>query len=189
MPADTKAAMTSAWPAPPSSLTAWQAGFLENSAGALDRLGSAEVKSGKRHIDHHQGMADRPAHDLGMIDHLVQRHRQRGGATLHDHRKRVAHQDALDPRGIHQLRGRVVIGGQHRDLLAGRLHGGELRNGDGRRVGGHGRWGDVQIGWGVLLVRSGLTGSCRAEKGVWFGGVPSQGFPARFPILIRNGHP
>ena len=124
------------------------AGLLEDPAGTFDRLVDAEVKAGKRHVHHHQGMAHRPAHHLGMVDHLVQRDRQGGGMALHDHRQAVAHQDAFDARGIDQLGRGIVVGGQHGDLLPGRFHGRELGNGDRGNVRCHGMAKGVKIGHG-----------------------------------------
>ena len=43
-----------------------------------------------------------PADHLGVIDHLVERDRQRGAMPLHDHRQAVADQDALDAGRVEQ---------------------------------------------------------------------------------------
>ena len=62
----------------------------------------------------------RPADHFGVVNHLLQRDRQRGGMALNDHRKAIAHQNPLDAGGIDQTRLRIIVSGQHGDLLAGR---------------------------------------------------------------------
>ena len=67
--------------------------------------------------------------------------------SLDDHRKAVADQNPLDAGGIDQARHRVIVGGQHRDLLARRFHRGELGNRNLLGVFSHGggKWLDVGI--------------------------------------------
>ena len=77
------------------------------------------------------------AHHLGVIDHFVERHGQRVAVPLDDHRHGVADQQPLDQR-IEQPGHRKVVGREHGDLFAGRLHGPELRNRDLTGLFGHG---------------------------------------------------
>ena len=88
------------------------------------------MEAGEGHVDDHQGVPHGPAHHLGMVDHLFQRHRQRGAVPLDDHRQAVADEDPLDAGGIDQPGHGVIVGGQHGDLSPGRFHGGELGHGD-----------------------------------------------------------
>ena len=126
--------------------------LLENAPGAFDRLVGAQVIAGERHIDDHQRVMHGSAYHLGVVDHLVERHRQGVGMALHDHRHAVANQNPLDAGGIEQRGHRVVIGREHRDLLTRRLHGGEFGNRDATRFVGHGRLGPGgSAGWWLLL--------------------------------------
>ena len=64
----------------------------------------AQVIAGKRHVDDDQGVLHRAADHLGVVDHLVERDRQRVGVPLHDHRHAVADQNALDAGRVEQRR-------------------------------------------------------------------------------------
>ena len=66
------------------------AGLLQYAAGVFDCLVWTEVETRKGHIDDHQCVVDRAAHHLGMINHLLERYRQRGAVPLYDHRQAVA---------------------------------------------------------------------------------------------------
>ena len=114
----------------PFELHRLAAGLLENAARVFDGLVFAKLEAGERHIDHDQGVAHRPAHHFGVVNHLLQRDRQRGAVPLDDHRQAIADQNALDARRIDQAGHRVIVGRQHGDPPSGRLHGGELGNGD-----------------------------------------------------------
>ena len=116
MPAETSAEITSACSTPPSSFTAWQRVSLRMRPAFSIALCDAEVEAGERHVDDHQGVPHGPAHHLGVVDHLLQRHRQRGAVSLDDHRQAVADQNPLDAGGIDQAGHGVVVGGQHGDL-------------------------------------------------------------------------
>ena len=70
----------------------------------------------------------RPAPDGARHhQHLVHADRRGGVVTEDDHRGRVADQDDVDARLLGDLGGRVVVGGDHHDRLAGPLHLGEPR--------------------------------------------------------------
>ena len=94
----------------------------------------AQVVAGKRHVDDHQGVLHGAADHLGVVDHFVERDRQRVGVALHDHRHAVADENALDAGRVEQRGHRVVVGREHRDLLAGGLHGRKSRNRHSLRV-------------------------------------------------------
>ena len=138
MPAETSAAITSACSVPAFELHGLAARLLENAAGVFDGPVGAQVVAGKRHVDDHQRVLHGAADHFGVVDHLVERDRQRVGVSLHDHRHAVADQDALDAGGVEQAGHGVVVGRQHRDLLAGGLHGPKFGDRDLAGVAGHG---------------------------------------------------
>jgi hypothetical protein len=53
-----------------------------------------------------------------MIDDLVHGHRQRGVEPLHHHAEGVADEQHVDARLVENPRERIVVGGEHGDLLA-----------------------------------------------------------------------
>ena len=79
----------------PFELHRLAAGLLEDAAGVFDRLELAEVVARERHVDDHQRVLHRAADHLGVVDHLVERHRQRVLVPLDDHRHAVADEHAL----------------------------------------------------------------------------------------------
>ena len=103
MPAETRAAIVSACSAPPSSFTAWQRVSLRMRPAFSIALYVPRWIAGKRHVDDDQRVLDGPADHLGVVDHLVERHRQRAVVPLDDHRHAVADEDALDAGRVDQL--------------------------------------------------------------------------------------
>ncbi len=107
---------------------------------------------------------------LGVVDHLV--HRDPDGRLVAEHRlaERVADQEHRDAGLVEQLRGREVVGGQHRDPLAVGMHPGDVDDGHagGRRLasgarlrvraGAHGR--------GLLRARASSLRGWREPAGV-----------------------
>jgi len=70
-----------------------------------------------------------------MIDHLIDRHRNRRSFPLYHHPQRVPDEDAIDECFIEKLGRWKVIGCEHRNALPFALHGCESLNrhsGDGR---------------------------------------------------------
>ena len=55
---------------------------------------------------------------LGVVDHLGHRHPDRGLVAEHDLAERIADEQERDAGLVEDLRGRVVVGGQHRDARA-----------------------------------------------------------------------
>ena len=100
--------------------------LLQDAAGKVDRLVLAEVVAGKRHIDHHQGPIDRPPDHFGVVDHLVERHRQRVLAALDHHAQTVADQNPLDSCLVQQSCRGMIVRREHRNLVPVFLEGGEL---------------------------------------------------------------
>ena len=68
-------------------------------------------------------------HGLRVVEHLV--HRDAHGLLVaeHDHAQRVADEDQRDARLVDDARGRVVVGGEHRDALAVDAHLGDVGDG------------------------------------------------------------
>src|SRR5690606_375214 len=70
---------------------------------------------------------------------------------LHDHRHAVADEDRLDAGRVDQGRHRIVVGGEHRDLLAGAFERLKIKDGNALRPGGHAaspdreRWLSVRV--------------------------------------------
>ncbi len=136
MPADTRAEITSACSCPPSSLTAWQRVSFRIRAALSTACSKPVEPSGNGRSTTTSARCDGPAYHFGMVDHLIERHRQRGAMPLHGHGHAIADQDGLDAGGVEQPGQHVVVGREHADLATSRLHGDEL--GDGHPlVGGH----------------------------------------------------
>ncbi len=75
-----------------------------------------------------------------MVHHVVERDRDGVGLALHDHADGVADQDHVDTGQVDEAGERDVVGGDHGDLLAERLHPRQIGNGDLRslmRLAGH----------------------------------------------------
>ena len=63
-----------------------------------------------------------PGHGLGVVDHVVHGDEDRGLVAEDDHAEAVADKDHRNAQLVEQLGGRVVVGGEHGDLLAVPLH-------------------------------------------------------------------
>jgi hypothetical protein len=71
-------------------------GLLDDLGGVVEGLRRALLIGAERHVDHHQRPL-RAAHDgPPMHDHQLERHRQRGLESMHDHAERVADQQEVD---------------------------------------------------------------------------------------------
>ena len=133
--------------------------FFEYAARTADRVFGGGVEGHERQIDDHQSGTDRAANHLGVINHLVERDRQRRRASLDDHGKAVAHENRIDPGFVEQARPQMVVGRQHRERFRtslGRLEQGDGHHGASRR--GASLWGSPR----------GATGGC------WRGGHGTQ---------------
>ena len=114
------------------------AGLLDQALGALDRELVARLVAAHRHVADHQRRLQAAAHGLAEHHHLVHRDRLGAGIAEHDHRRRVADQDEVDAGLLGDPRRGVVVGGDHHDRFAGRLHLGQARQGHRRRSTGGG---------------------------------------------------
>src|SRR5262249_254046 len=99
-------------------------------AGVFDCAVRAQVETGEGHVDDDERMLHHPTHHFGVVDHFVERYRQRALVPLYDHRHAVAYENALDARRVDKPSLRMVVGRDHRNLLAGGFEAGEFRYGD-----------------------------------------------------------
>ena len=106
------------------------ASFLQDSPGVFNCPVYPQVEAWKRHIDDHEGVVHCAANHFRMVDHLVECYRQRAVVALYDHRHAVSDQDPLDAGGVHEPCERIVVGRDHRNLLAGGFEAGKLGNRD-----------------------------------------------------------
>ena len=98
------------------------ASFLEDASGSDDGLVNALMVDGEWQIDHDQSVLGSSSDHLCMINHFVERYRQRVFVTLHDHGHAVANQQHFHAGLVQQPSHGVVVGGQHRDPRSLRFH-------------------------------------------------------------------
>ncbi len=123
---------------PASSLTVWQPVSLTRRWAFWIGQLVARLVAAHRHVADHQRRLQAAPHGLAEHDHLLHRDRLGAGVAEHDHRRRVADEDDVDAGLLGDLGRGVVVGGDHRDRFAGRLHLGQARQGDRRRPSGGG---------------------------------------------------
>ena len=111
-------------------LDGMRAGFLHDAHRALQRELAVALVAAERHVHHHQRPRYRAHHRRGMVDHLVQGDGQRRFMSMHDIGGAVAHQQHIQSGLIQDACEAEIVGGQHRDLLALRLHLREARRRD-----------------------------------------------------------
>ena len=76
------------------------ASFLQDAGAGFNRPLWAQVCQREGNIDDDKRLLDGAADHLGMINHLIERHRQRRLVSLHDHRHAIAHQQGVDSRCV-----------------------------------------------------------------------------------------
>ena len=76
----------------------------------------------ERHIAYHQRTVSTLDNALGMVNHLVESHRQSGHITGHNIRCRVTNKYHVNTGLVDELGHRVVIGCKHGDFLATTFH-------------------------------------------------------------------
>ena len=118
MPAAEMARMRSLTAAPPLELDRRSAGLLEKTTGVAHRFGRVGLVAHERHVTHHHGLTGPAGDQTGVVDHLVQAHRQGAVPALNDHAQRVAHQDQVEAGLIDQAGKGVDVGGHGGDLFA-----------------------------------------------------------------------
>ena len=110
------------------------AALLHQPAGVRDAVLDRRLVGHERHVADDVRAPRRACDRAAVIDHLVERDRQRRLVTLHDHAERVADQQHVDAGFVEQPRERGVVRGEHGDLLAALLHLPEGLDGDARRL-------------------------------------------------------
>lgn len=96
--------------------------FLHQAADVLQRLFNAAVIRHKRHIRHDKRMLRPPSHRAAVMDHIVQRHRNRRIVTQHHIAERIADEQHIRAGLFRQLRRRIIVGGNHRNRRTVLLH-------------------------------------------------------------------
>jgi hypothetical protein len=108
---------------------------LHQHGGVTERLFLRFMEGAVGHVADDPGRALHPLHAARDARHVVghgfQRHAHGAGQALADHAQRVADQDALDTGGIGHGGKGGVVGGEHGDLLAARMHFLQARQADG----------------------------------------------------------
>ena len=103
------------------------AGLLDQALGVLDRQLVARLVAAHRHVADHQRRLQAATHGFAEDDHLLHRDGLGSGVAEHDHCRRVADQDDVGTGLLGHLCRGVVVGGDHRDRFARRLHLGQPR--------------------------------------------------------------
>ena len=136
----------------PSSLTTSARRLLDEADRVPHGVLVAHLVRAERHV----ADDDRPVHRAGdrpgQEEHLVHRHRDRRALVAeHDHRRRVADEDHVDPRVLGEARARHVVRRHHHDPVAAALHLGEL--GEGKLSCGDTHVGHLSSSRGTLSMR------------------------------------
>jgi len=97
-------------------------GLLHDAHGRVERHFRIALIGAEGKIDHHQRAADGPHHRTGMVDHHVERDGKRRLVTGHDIGRRIAHEDHVHAGGIDDPGHRIIVRGEHGDLLAALFH-------------------------------------------------------------------
>src|SRR6266481_630155 len=91
--------------------------FLHETHSIVQRPTQVGVITAVRHVRHKKRAARSAAHSARMVQHLVNRDRQRTVMPQHDHAKGIADKNQVHAGLIEQARGRVVIRRQASDFL------------------------------------------------------------------------
>ena len=98
----------------PFNFDARCAGLFQDPAGVVNCGLGTDLIRHERHINNDQRPFDRTRDHFGVIDHLVESHRQRRVVSLHHHAQCVADQNGIDSSRIHNAGPRVIVRRQHR---------------------------------------------------------------------------
>ena len=107
-----------------------RAALLHAAHRVAQRLLGRDLVGPERHVGDHQRALRRARHEARVVDHLVERHRQRRVVALHDVAERVADEQHVDAGRVEDAREGEVVGGEHRDRLAAALAPRERRDRD-----------------------------------------------------------
>ena len=102
--------------------------LAHEAAGVLERLLDRGIGQ-EGHVAHDERPLGAPDHGLGVVEHLVDGHAHRRFVAQHHLAQRVTDQDHGHARLVHDLRGGVVVGGEHRDALPVGMHPGDVGDG------------------------------------------------------------
>ena len=99
-----------------------RAALLEHAAGVAQGVGGAGLVAHERHVGDDVRLAGGADDGLHVVQHLVHGHGDRGVVAEDDVAEAVADEDERDAGLFDEAGGRVVVGGDHDDLLAASLH-------------------------------------------------------------------
>jgi len=99
------------------------AGFFHNADGGFERHSRVALIRTERQVHHYQRALDGPHHRGGVVDHLVECDGQGGFVARHDIGGGVAYQQDVGAGFVEDARHGVVVGGEHGNFFAARLHG------------------------------------------------------------------
>ena len=91
---------------------------LQQASSVADRLLDAHLIGHEGHVGHHERALSAAGHGARVVQHVVERHRQRVLVAEHHHAHRVAHEQHVDAGAVEKPRHRRVVGGEHGNLLA-----------------------------------------------------------------------
>src|ERR1700682_2037139 len=92
--------------------------LLQETAGVANRVLFGRVVGHEGHVADDQRVWRAANHCSGVTDHVVHRHAERVRISQHRVAQAVADQQDRDAGAVEPARGRVVVGGEHRELLA-----------------------------------------------------------------------
>ncbi len=98
------------------------AALLHQPPGVGERLLDADVIAHKGHVADHQRLVRHPRDDAGVVDDVVERHRDRELVPLNHHAQRVADQQHRHARRLADARAHRVVSRQHHDRLVLSFH-------------------------------------------------------------------
>ena len=108
-------------------------GLLQDPRGVLERVLPAALVRTERHVHDYVRTLRAAHHGLAVVDHFVDRHRDRGVVAEHHHAERVTHQQQWNAGFVGHPRGRIVVRRQHSDWLTTLAHALEVEYGNSLR--------------------------------------------------------
>ncbi len=105
-------------------------GFLHHAAGVAQRFLGRDLEGQERHVHHQQPALHAAPDRTRVVDHLVERHGERGVVAEHDLGEGVADEHDVGAGLVDQPRKEDVVCSERDDLLAALLHFEELADGD-----------------------------------------------------------
>ena len=100
--------------------------LLQQPRCVAQRVGGVRLVSHERHVGDDQRSAGATNDRLGVVDNVVQCHRNGGIQTENDFAQRVAHQDHRNLSFVHQPCGRMIVRGHAGYRLPRAFHGRKL---------------------------------------------------------------